>query len=108
MELAFRTLRLRALCEDPDLALVSLKPDVVEHLKSRLADLRAAESPLDLLAGAPQLIDGRAPRIAIRLADSHTLVCEVNHVNPKTDDSGRIDWIRVRRVKITFIDEVTK
>jgi hypothetical protein len=108
MELAFRTLRIRALCEDPDLALVSLKPDVVEHLKSRLADLRAAESPLDLLAGAPQLMDGKAPRIAIRLGDSHMLACEVNHVRPRADDTGRIDWIRVRRVKITSIAEVPK
>jgi len=108
MELAFRTLRLRDLCEDPDLALATLKPDVVEHLKTRLADLRAAESPLDLLAGAPQLIDGRAPRIVIRLADSHTLVCEVNHAKLRAGDSGGIDWVRVRRVKIATIAEVPK
>jgi hypothetical protein len=108
MELAFRTLRLRTWCEDPDLALTSFKPNVVAHLKRRLADLRAAESPLDLLAGGPKLIDGRVPQIAIRLADSHLLVCDVNHAKLRTDDSGRIDWAQVRRVKVKSIAEVPK
>lgn len=108
MELAFDTLQLRTWCEDPDHTLSSVKPQVVEPLKNRLADLRVADSPLDLVAGSPRLINSRPPRVTILLGAGYSLNCVVNHNEPRLDHDGRIDWRRVRRLRITSIKEVGK
>lgn len=106
MELAFNSLRLRSWCENSEEALLSFKAVVVEHLQNRLADIRAAGSPMDLIAGSPNFTDGRVPRLTVLLADTHIMTCTVNHATPTRDTSGNIDWSRVRRLRIMSIEEV--
>ena len=108
MELAFDTIQLRNWCEDPNKLLGSMKPKVVEQLKHRLADIRAANSPLDLLAGSPRLLDGKPARVVLRLADGYVLNCVVNHNTPRVDDTGKTDWSRVRRLRVTSIREASR
>ena len=108
MELAFQTKTLRSWCEDPELAPSTLKPTVIESLKGRLADLHAAESPLDLVAGAPILENGRYPKVILHLADGYQMTCAINHANPSRDSGGKIVWSKVRRMKVMSIKEAVK
>jgi hypothetical protein len=106
MELAFETKQLRSWCEDPEHAKCPFKPEVKEQLKNRLADLTAANSPLDLIAGTPRFFNSHPPRISLALGSSHALNCVVNHSSPKLDDDGHVIWETVRRLRITSIKEV--
>jgi hypothetical protein len=106
MELAFASPQLRRWCEDPDHASLPYKPEVIEQLKNRLADLKGAASPAELIAGSPRFFNSRPPRISIALGDSHTLNCVVNHSSPKLDSDGHVMWGSVRRLRITSIKEV--
>lgn len=108
MELAFETQQLRSWCEDPERANLPFKPEVTEQLKSRLADLRAAGSPFDLIAGSPRFFNSRPPRMSIELGSSWILNCVVNHSTIKVDEDERIMWEAVRRLRITSIKEVSK
>jgi hypothetical protein len=105
IELAFKTLQLRGWCEDPDRKFTSAKPEVIEQLKGRLADLRAANSPLDLLAGSPKLISDKPPRVILQLAQGYELICTVNQEKPRVDNSGKIIWEYVRRLQVASIKE---
>lgn len=103
MELAFANRQLRRVCEDDGCARGKYPEYVAESLQDRLADIRAADSPLDLLAGSPHLTPGRPARISIHLADDYQVYLEVNHSSPPTNGTGTIDWSRVRRLKVTTI-----
>ena len=100
MELAFATQRLRAACEDGGIAAKDYNDLVVAQLQARLADLRAAESIHDLLAGNPRTHSGQ---VLIEIADGFVLVAKPNHrVVPLAGD-GTVDWARVRRLQILGI-----
>lgn len=103
MELAFRTRTLRSICEDEAKAAQHFHPEVVASLKRRLADLRAADSVDDLIAGRPRLTSDHSPVIRLALVDEYELVCQMNHPNPPLDADGKLDWSRVRRLKVTLI-----
>lgn len=104
MEIAFATKSLRQLCESEDTAKRSLGAKVAEKLKRRLADIHAASSAKDLVAGRPQKLGGnRGHKIAVDLCDGVRLVFRVNHNSiPRTED-GYVDWSKVSRVKILSI-----
>ena len=55
MEIAFNTKSLRAICESEAKAKRELGPSVAGILKHRLADLQAAKSANDLVAGQPRM-----------------------------------------------------
>jgi hypothetical protein len=106
MELAFATRSLRALCEDEDRAAGLYGPTVAADLRARLADLRAAATVSDLIAGNP-IFDGAGDaHLTLTLADTHVLICRVNHRNPARQQDGSPDWTRVRRLLIGSITEV--
>lgn len=99
MELAFRTRRLRAICEDAEVANRELGPSVAHALIRRLADLRAADSVDDLLVGSPTRQEKPHPTLSMDLGGG-TLVCRVNHPNPPLTSDGTLDWARVRRLLV--------
>jgi hypothetical protein len=107
MELAFRTRQLRALCEDQSKAAEVFGEAVVDALRRRLADIRAADSLRDLVVGSPTIESGDDPQVTFALAGTHRLVCRTNHRTPLLDSSGRTDWYRVRRLLVTAIEEGT-
>jgi hypothetical protein len=79
---------------------------VAEVLKRRLADLRAATSINDLLAGRPRLLEGsERDEMVVDLRKTHRLVFCANH-HPKNPlaRSGNVDWPKVSRIKILRIE----
>jgi hypothetical protein len=103
MELAFGTRQLRAICEDLAVAELSLSSSVSEQLRGRLADLHAARSLEELVAGRPTLDPDDERFLMLELAEGVILRIQVNHTDPPVLGDGTIDWTRVRRLKIASI-----
>lgn len=103
LELAFESRQLRDICENEAEAKRKLGEGVAGALKRRLADLDAAISPKDLLAGRPRLgQDGQT--MVIDLCEGHRIVFAANHPNNPATPNGGLDWARVRRIRILRIE----
>lgn len=96
---------LRSICEQEDVASRSLDPVVVEQLVSRLADLRAAESLADLLAGSPTLAQDQAT-LTIDLSKGFQMKLKINHQTLPVDGGGRLAKARVRRLQVVEIGQL--
>lgn len=79
------------------------EPEVVDQLKARLADVRAAKSVFDLLVGGLQFAQG-GKTVSVSLTGDHRLLCQVNHVAPPRDERGEVDWTQVSRIKVMAIE----
>jgi hypothetical protein len=101
MEIAFDTRELRTICEDGNVVSGVFDGPFMEHLRARIADLRAADTVRDLIAGRPALLDS-PPRVVIGVGDGR-LVCAVNHLAVSRTEDGSVDWQRVRRLRVTDI-----
>jgi len=105
LELAFETKALRTVCENEADADQEFGSEVAKRLRHRLADLHAAMSPEDLVAGTPhKVMEAGRPCIAINLDETHHLVLTANHPNNPKTASGSLDWSRVSRVRILRIE----
>ena len=103
MELAFHTKSVRGTCENEDQAKVELGVEVAEALKHRLADMRAARSPKDLVAGRPRIVaDGQ--EMAIDVCEGYRIIFKANHLDCPSNDMGGVDWAKVSRIKIMRIE----
>ena len=103
MELAFGTRQLRAICEDQGVADSNLNLLVSEQLRGRLADLHAARSIQELVAGRPKVDPDDQRILILELAEGFVLRLQVNHSNPPRLGDGTIDWSRVRRLRVVSI-----
>ena len=102
MELAFESKELRDICESNAEAHKVLGDRVAEMLRHRLADLSAATSPRDLVAGRPR--QGREREtMLLDINAGYVMVFTANHANNPKTPKGRIDWEKVSRVKILRI-----
>lgn len=105
MELAFGTPDLRRVCESDTEARKCFPGGTAGQLQDRLADMRAAASVSDLIAGRPTL-DARPPgQIRFGLEGGYELVCVGNHPRPPVTDEGQVDFSRIRRVKVVRIGQ---
>lgn len=106
LEIAFDSKPIRTLCESEVHAKHVLGSKVAEILKHRLADLRAATSVRDLVAGRPRVFsDGAHKRcMAIDLCDGYRIVFCANHNRNPTTDADDLDWPRVNRIRILGIE----
>lgn len=105
MELAFANKPLRQTCESESIARRDLGVRIAEKLKRRLADLRAAKSVTDLVAGRPRELEGSdGEHYAVELRDGSRIVFCANHVTIPVLESGSVDWSKVNRVKILRIE----
>jgi proteic killer suppression protein len=103
VELAFETVGLRRVCESDVEARKCFPEGTAGELQDRLADMRAATSVSDLVAGRPYL-DAQPPgRIQFGLDGRYELVCVGNHLKPPLTDDGLVDFGRMRRVKVVMI-----
>jgi hypothetical protein len=103
MELAFETVALRRFCESDIEARKCYPEETVEELHARLADIRAATSASDLVAGRP-FLNARPPaRIRFSLDGRYELVCVGNHPRPPLTKDGLVDFDRMRRVRVIAI-----
>jgi hypothetical protein len=105
MELAFATKALRSLCEEEGTAVEKFGTKVAAELRARIADLRAADSVADIVAGTPQFFDDD-PRMTISVLEALEIVLRPNHLSVPSDAEGRIDWSRVRRLKIDKLNQL--
>lgn len=104
MELAFETKSIRMICESEHHARRELGDSVAEVLRHRLADMRAATSPKDLLTGRPRIgADGQ--HMIIDLCHGHRIAFKANHPNYPENESDDINWARVSRIKILRIEK---
>jgi len=95
---------LRTICERETVARHELGDTIAEELKHRLADLRAATSIDDLLIGNLQKLDEPDRQcLAIDLIDEYRLVFCANHPKNPVTESGKVNWRKVSRIKITHI-----
>ena len=105
MELAFESESLRTICENEARAAVELGPEVAAMLKRRLADLRAATSVADLVAGRPRVLpDENGERLVIEFCEGYKIVLVGNHPKNPSDDAGGLDWPRIRRLRLVRLE----
>lgn len=106
MEIDFATDDLRSMCEQVKLAVKQLGAPCARRLCTRLADLAAATSVLQLAAGRPHPLKGeRAGQFSVALHGGVRLVFVPDHSpTPKRED-GQIDWAAVRKVQIIYIGD---
>ena len=105
MELSFESRDLRAVCEFESEAQKELGARVAAVLKRRLADMRAATSIKDLVAGRPRELEGADGEfMVIDLSDGFWLVFAANHPRNSRTTSGELDWAKISRIKILKIE----
>ncbi len=104
MELAFATKALRSLSEDHDSAVGKFGEKAAADLRARIADLRAADSVADIVAGSPQFFDDD-PRMTISVLDTIEIVLRPNHVKMPRLAEGGVDWHHVRRLRIDKLSQ---
>ncbi|MBW4528515.1 MAG: hypothetical protein KME18_25665 [Phormidium tanganyikae FI6-MK23] len=106
MEITFGDNKLQKLCEQQAVAQKQLGKVGARKLCSRLADLAAASSVRDLVAGRPHPLKGdRAGEFALDLEGAKRLVFKsANDPVPYKGDGG-IDWSNVTHVCIVFIGD---
>lgn len=74
-------------------------------LKHRLADLRAASTIMDLVAGRPHELAGDdQPAIGIGLCDGYRLIIRPNHPGSSKKKAEGFDWAKVNRIKVHRIE----
>lgn len=103
MVIAFETRRLREICEIDTEARNRLKSTVAESLQRRLADIDAAATAGDLIAGQPHLAPNRRSMI-IHLASGYRLVIAPNNLRGLKHQSAEVEWQQVNRIKILRIE----
>ncbi len=106
MEINFFDDDLRSLCGQERLAVKILEKPCSRKLRSRLADLMAADHVRELVTGRPYPLTGdRQGQFALDLHGGVRLVFEPDNkpVPSFADDS--IDWTQVNRVIIIFIGD---
>lgn len=77
---------------------------MTESLKHRLADLEAASTAADLVAGRSRAANPSGNYV-IRLADGLCLEFAANHVKNPVDENGDVDWKKVSRIQIVRIGQ---
>lgn len=106
MEVTYLNKKLKKLCDQSQEAQKKLGANCARKLRSRLADLKAAESVTGLVAGKPHPLRGdRLGQYAVSLQGGVRLVFEsANEPVPQKEDGG-IDWSQVTAVRIVFIGD---
>lgn len=103
MDISFASKKLAKLCSDPREATKALGADSARKLRSRLADLHAADTVAELVAGRPHPLSGaRAGQFALDLAGGQRLVFRAARQGASTTGA---DWKRVTAIEIVFIGD---
>jgi hypothetical protein len=100
---AFESKSLRDVCQDESRALAELDAEVAEALKHRLADLAAATTGKDIIAGRPSTFGLAGECMSVDLGTDRKLVFVANHVKKPLGANKRVDWSKVTRIKLLGI-----
>ncbi|MEP7764379.1 hypothetical protein [Sanguibacter sp. 25GB23B1] len=104
MILAFSSAHLRDICEDPSAADAQMGKDRAGLLRDRLADLSAADTYDDLLAGSPRIEGSFHEELRINIGTRGVIVLHANHLRTPLDEHERIDWSKVSYVKVVKVE----
>lgn len=108
IQLAFQDDNLRKVCESSISAKRKYGGVAGPSLHARLADLRAADSPVELVElGFAKFDEAANDQIVIFLDDFYRLYAVANH-KPPPGKPGNLDWTQVTRVKILSIERVNE
>lgn len=103
MDISFASKKLAKLCADPREATKALGAYSARKLRSRLADLQAADTVAELVAGRPHPLSGsRAGQFALDLAGGQRLVFRAARQEASTTGA---DWKRITAIEIVFIGD---
>lgn len=106
MIICFNNKALEDLCSNPSTMARRLGEASAKKLRARLADLSAATSVADLVAGKPHPLKGdRSGQFAVSLAGGQRLVFASSDDPPPVDEHGNVSWRAVRSVRIIFIGD---
>ncbi|HEY8606411.1 MAG TPA: hypothetical protein VIM12_04775 [Noviherbaspirillum sp.] len=104
IQLAFQDENLRKVCESTVSAKRKYGRLAGPSLHARLADLKAADSPADLVEwGFAEFDQASKDRIVIFVDDCYRILIAANH-KPPPGTPGQLDWKQVTRVKILSIE----
>ena len=104
MNLSFDNKNVRLICEDEIKAQEQLGAETAFKLKSRLADMRAADSVTDIVVGNPREINSQGnPAFKIDLSLKECIIFIPVHSKLPVLSDGKIDWHNVSRVKLISI-----
>ena len=104
MEIAFDDKTLRSLCERAALAEAKFGPFVAQKLRSRLSDIQAASTLMDLpFSDACAVSWKNRECYCFMLGEGHAMLVGANHVRPPIESAGRMDWSAVKRVKVLLV-----
>jgi hypothetical protein len=102
LELAFETKALRDICESEAIAKSKLGAKVADALRRRLSDFRSIDTFDELPFAKPKK---NSNNVTFDLPDGWQLVVSGGHGdNPKLA-SGKTDWAKVTRLKVTRIEK---
>lgn len=108
IKLAFQDEKLRTVCENTVSAKRKYGEVAGRSIHARLADLRAAKSPIELVEIGFASIDKTAhDRIVIPVAGGYLMLAVANN-RPPPGSPGAIDWAQVTRVKILSIERTNE
>ena len=107
VDLAFATKSLRHICENHSKARRFFGETIASQLKNRLADLDAAETTADLVAGSPRVLTSEPPgQLAIMLCDGYSLLVAAADAPIPCTGEGAVNWMSVSRVKVLKIEKI--
>lgn len=92
------------MCERKRLAERHFGADTARRLRARVADLKAAVTATDLVAGTPTFVDAGGGSIEISLGEGSSLRLRVNHLQAPLNKDGRLIWKNVSRVRVVAIE----
>lgn len=104
MELAFRSKKLRDLCERNQVANEQFGEDLARLLHDALAELLAAPSLSDIADWENRMRSGSSDRLVFEFGSKVTVSFGCNHVKHPFDDAGNLDWGNVSSVKILKVE----
>lgn len=103
LDIAFENRDLRSICEHDDKAKEHYGEQIADKLKRRLADLRAVADVTELVAGNPAEIGEN--KYKLDLGDHYHLIFVSNHIRIPVLNEDKIDWTKVKRIKILSIEK---
>jgi proteic killer suppression protein len=106
LDFSFENRDLRKECEDEQVAIEKYGTEISMKLQGRIADIIAATTVSDLLAGNPSMLNKGSNNYKVDLSSNCLLVfCSANTKVPQ-DSNGSVDWERVTRIKILEIQHI--
>jgi proteic killer suppression protein len=104
LNLAFSNTTLRMICEHEESAIERYGQVFASKLKSRLADMLAANCVTELVVGSPAEIEiEEAHLYKVDLLGSQCLIFSSGHTKTPLLPNGKPDWHQVSRIKLINI-----